>query len=182
MNVTLIGDSIRAGYQPFVQEELVGPADVWATQASGWTSEIVLSHIEEWVVSRGADVVHINAGLHDISRLAGEDATRVSLDRYRSNVETILRTIIDKAEVRLVWATTTPVNEKWHDYGRLEADVVAYNEAAAEITERLEVEVNDLYRVVMEAGRDSLLTRDGRHFTEEGCRVLGKAVADSVRG
>ena len=129
-----------------------------------------------------ADIVHLNAGLHDIVRTEDATVNRVPLGQYRQNVETILKTITDGSDARVVWATTTPVNEEWHSYQRVESDVVAYNEAAVGIAAKLGVEIDDLFRLVSEAGRDRLLTRDGRHFTEDGDRLLGKAVADVVRG
>jgi len=67
------------------------------------------------------------------------------------------------------------------EFDRLEADVIAYNEAAAEVCERLGVAVHDLYGVVMAAGRDGLLSPDGVHFKEEGYQVLGHAVARAIR-
>ena len=68
MEVTLVGDSIRRSYQPYVHEELSGLANVWGPEDNGRTSENVLNHLKEWVLSRGAEVVHLNAGLHDFLR------------------------------------------------------------------------------------------------------------------
>ena len=59
---TLIGDSVCQSYHPYVQEELKGFANVWVP--GGGTSQIVLSHLDEWVISKKADVVHLNADLH----------------------------------------------------------------------------------------------------------------------
>jgi len=35
--------------------------------------------------------------------------------------------------------------------------------------------------VVMDAGRDEILTEDGVHFKPEGSEILGKAVATAIR-
>ena len=181
MQVTLVGDSIRRSYQPYVQEELSGLANVWGPEDNGRTSENILNHLKEWVLSRGPEVVHLNAGLHDFLRPVDGTENAVPLAQYRLNVEAVLKTTLEETRARVIWATTTPVNEKWQSR-RTEADVVAYNEAAVEISRRLGVEVNNLNRIVTEAGRDRLLTPDGVHFTEQGQRVLGKAVADFIRG
>ena len=182
--VILIGDSIRMGYQPFVEKELEGTATVHGAQQNGGTSENVLNNLDEWVLSRGAALVHLNCGLHDL-RTWPEEGKSVPLPEYRKNVEEILRTILDKASLKAVWALTTPVIEERHnprrDFDRFEADVVAYNREAAEICNRLGVPVNDLYSVVMCAGPGELLGQDGVHFTPEGSALLGKAVADAIR-
>ena len=62
----------------------------------------------------------------------------------------------------------------------MEEEVAAYNAAAVRVAGELGVPVNDLHAVIMAAGRDELLTQDGVHFTAEGSRLLGKAVAATV--
>ena len=184
--VTLIGDSIRMGYQSFVQKELQGWAQVWGPEENGGTSDNVLNHLEEWVLLRKADIIHVNAGLHDMRRALDATENAIPLEGYRHNVELILTRIRNETEARLIWATTTPVNSELHreskGFHRLEADVAAYNEAATEVCDRLGVEINYLFEVVSESGRDRLLTADGVHFTDEGYALLGKAVAGFIRG
>lgn len=184
-DVILIGDSIRMGYLAFAQKELEGEARVWGPKENGGTSANVLAHLDEWVLSRRADVVHLNCGLHDLRKEFRAKESAVPLARYRANLEEIFRKVLDGTEARLLWATTTPVNEERHHenkgFDRFEADVEAYNRAASEIADRLGVRANDLFRVVMDAGRDELLLPDGVHFTVGGYALLGKAVAEAVR-
>ncbi len=179
--VILIGDSIRMGYQPVVRTELEGLAEVWGPDENGGTSDNVLAHLEEWAVSREADLVHVNCGLHDIKRLRDADDFLVPLDRYRSNVAEILRTLAERTSSRVIWATTTPVNERWHaerkGFDRHESDVADYNRAAVDVARELDVEVDDLWGVVTRSGRDGLLAEDGVHFTQAGYGLLGKEVA-----
>ncbi len=188
-DVVLVGDSIRMRYQAFVQRELEGSASVWGPDENGGTSQNVLDHLDEWVLSRRADVIHINAGLHDIRLYPDATVNNVPLDKYRSNVELVLKTVVEKTGARLIWATTTPVNQQWHNEGnvrkgfkRLEADVVAYNEASTEIARNLGIEINDLFQLVTDAGPGRLWMPDGVHFNEQGSALLGKAVADFVLG
>lgn len=182
--VILIGDSIRMGYQDFVKAECAGSAEVWAPEENGGNSRNVLEHLEEWVLSRRPDLVHVNCGLHDIRREFGAAEPAVPLPEYRANVEAILRRILEETNARPIWATTTPVNQKRHhetkDFDRFSADVLLYNRAAVQVCQELEVPVNGLFEVVMKAGRDRLLLPDGVHFTEEGYRVLGRAVGDAL--
>ena len=183
--VVLIGDSIRMGYQQIVQSELAGEAEVWGPEANGGTSRNVLAHLDEWVISRQPDVVHLNCGLHDLRTEFGAGEPAVPLDEYGTNVALILRQIQEHTSARLIWATTTPVNEQWHHrnkgFDRFETDVLAYNRRAQEVTAQLGVEVDDLYAIVTRAGRDSVLVPDGVHFAGDGYTLLGRAVAEVIR-
>jgi lysophospholipase L1-like esterase len=184
-NVVLIGDSIRMGYQPVVQRALPGQTDVWAPTENGGTSANVLAHLDEWVLYRDPDVVHLNCGLHDLKTEFGASTTAVPLDAYGTNLEAIFSQITKRTSAKMIWASTTPVNERWHHeiktFDRFEADVLAYNQRAVEIATRFGVTVNDLYRLVMDAGRDAYLAQDGVHFTPEGYTLLGTAVTDVIR-
>lgn len=188
--VTLIGDSIRGGYQEYVQKELQGQAAVWGPEENGRHSVHILVNLHPWLLKRAADVVHINCGLHDLKTIVfGGRETVVPVEYYRRNLLQILQTVQKHTKAKLIWATTTPINErKAHnvharvaDFDRFGADVAVYNKAALEVCEKLGVPVNDLHAVVMNAGRDRLLTEDGVHFTPEGCALLGKTVADAIR-
>jgi lysophospholipase L1-like esterase len=183
--VILIGDSIRMGYQPIVQHALAGQADVWAPQENGGTSANVLAHLDEWVLSRNPDIVHLNCGLHDLKTEFDAGTTTVPLNKYRANLEAIFTRIKERTTTKLIWASTTPVNERWHHanktFDRFEADVRAYNAAAIQIAGRLDVQIDDLYAVVKDAGRDDYLAQDGVHFSPEGYLLLGTAVADYIR-
>jgi lysophospholipase L1-like esterase len=89
----------------------------------------------------------------------------------------------------MAWASTTPVRDALHhaahaphrNFDRFNADVLAYNAAAAEICAGLAVPVNDLYSVAMDAGLEKIQMEDGIHFTPEGCAILGRAVAQFLR-
>jgi lysophospholipase L1-like esterase len=184
-NVILIGDSIRMGYQPIVQQALRGQVEVWAPKKNGGTSANVLAHLEEWVLSRSPDIVHLNCGLHDLKTEFGGDTTAVPLDAYKKNLQAIFGQITRQTTAILIWASTTPVNEKWHHqnkpFDRFEADVRAYNDAAAQVAARYGVQIDDLFQVVMNAGRDDHLGQDGVHFTPKGYALLGQSVADVIR-
>jgi hypothetical protein len=66
--IILIGDSIRMGYQPTVQQILADQAQVWGPVENGGNSHNVLTHLDAWVIQRQPDIVHLNCGLHDIKR------------------------------------------------------------------------------------------------------------------
>jgi lysophospholipase L1-like esterase len=183
--VVLIGDSIRMRYQAMVAEAFETEAEVWGPEENGGTSENVLAHFDEWVVDRRPEVLHLNAGLHDLGRWGETREPRVGLEAYKENVREILRRATTQTDAAVIWALTTPVNERWHhdrkEFDRLEADVAAYNDVAIGAAREFGVAVNDLHATVMEAGRDDLLEPDGVHFTERGSRLLADAVAAAVR-
>jgi isoamyl acetate esterase len=180
--VILIGDSIRMGYQEVVRQALANIAEVWAPEENGGNSRNVLAHLQEWVLARRVDVVHINCGLHDLKVEFGATARAVPVEEYEARVRAILAQLISR---QVIWATTTPVNQCWHhankEFDRFEADVVEYNRAALRVTTELGVPTDDLDGIVMAAGRDDVLRPDGVHYAEAGYRLLGQAVAAAIR-
>lgn len=180
----LIGDSIRAGYQDTVREQLRGAVEIWEPAENGGNSRNVLAHLDAWAISRSPDVIHINCGLHDLRRQFGQDDPAVPLQEYGENVRAILTRLQSETDATVLWASTTPVNEVWHHnkkrFDRFEADVDAYNAAARGIACELGIQINDLFSVVRKVGRDNLLQPDGVHFIPAGCALLGKHVADAI--
>ena len=189
MNVVLIGDSIRMGYQQHVVAELAGWAHVWGPEENGGSSQKVLDHLDQWVLRRDPDVVHINTGLHDIRRPWGSTENQVSLWDYYANIREITQRVRSQTAARLIWATTTPIDEEWHnrvheglgDFRRFAADLATYNEGLVDQQRRLDLEIDDLHAIVVQAGPSRLLDQDGVHFTDEGYALLGKAVAAAIR-
>ena len=183
--VVLIGDSIRMGYQDHVISQLADRAEVWVPEENGGDSRNVLAHLDQWVLARQPDLVHVNCGLHDLKRAFGA-ASEVPLAEYERNVRQILQRLQRELNGAVVWATTTPVDENLHHqnkgFDRLEADVDAYNAAARAVAVALGVPIDDLFAVVEREGKAQLLTQDGVHFTEEGSQLLGRAVAECVWG
>lgn len=182
--IILIGDSIRMGYAPFVQRELENEAVLWAPEENGGTSRNVLAHLDEWILSREADVVHLNCGLHDLARDVGAAGVRVEIDEYKRNVREILSRT-QAGGKKIVWATITPVDQENHrtvkKMERWESDIERYIQAASGVASELQIPINDLNRVVNEAGKENLLLPDGVHFTTDGSKLLGKTVAAFLR-
>ena len=96
----------------------------------------VLEHLREWAIDPDPDVVHMNAGLHDMARDPGPGPVhRVSEEEYGKNLRQIFSTLQRETKARVLFALTTPVDlARQHavDYGcnRTEEDVAAYNAVA----------------------------------------------------
>lgn len=187
--VVLIGDSIRMGYEPFVREMLKREADVWAPADNCSSSRCLMGHLDEWVISRQPDIVHMNCGLHDLAYKDAEGRPiahrQVPLEEYQDAVRAMLTNVRGQTSALVVWASSTPVNERWHiekkGFARYEADVEAYNQAATRAAKGLGIPINDLYSLVMREGRDQLLSPDGVHFTRRGYEILAEAVVKVLR-
>jgi lysophospholipase L1-like esterase len=183
--VVLIGDSIRKGYERTVKLALRREARVWAPEENCGPSYRIYENIEEWIVAEEPDIVHINCGLHDTRRDLNAKKPWVPIETYKTNLKKIFGKIRERAGAKIIWATTTPVNEEWHHkmkgFERLESRIVEYNDAAVKVAESFGASIDDLFKVVMDAGRDKILSPDGVHYSEKGFELLGKAVAESIR-
>ena len=181
--VVLVGDSIRLGYAPFVAKLLAGKAIVVSPKPNGEDSGNVLRNLDEWVIKEKPDVVHINAGLHDLK--LKEKSYQVPLTDYERNLKTILERIQRGTKATVIFATTTPIVDTLHaqrkaGFDRLEADVQRYNIAAVSVMKHAGVSINDLHKVVEAEGKEKLMGGDGTHYTQEGYELLAAAVTDSI--
>jgi lysophospholipase L1-like esterase len=183
--LTLIGDSIRMGYQQTVHQMLSDEYEIWQPEENGGNSRNVLSHINEWLINQPADVIHINCGLHDLRKEYGSNEPAIDLIEYEENLIAIFTRIKTETKAQIIWASTTPVNQKWHHetkgFDRFEADVDAYNEVATRVATKINIPIDDLYTVVVAVGRDNIILPDGVHFTSEGYNILGNAVVKFIK-
>ncbi len=183
--VVLIGDSIRLGYAPVVRQLLAGKAIVISQEANGGDSANVLRNLENWVVRENPDVVHLNAGLHDLKLSKITKRHQVEIESYRENLRLIIGRIKRETGASLIFANSTPILDQRHarrgaDFDRRESDVDHYNAVATAVMREQGVPVDDLHGIIAEGGIENLLDADGTHYTAEGYRRLGEAVADSV--
>lgn len=190
--VICIGDSIRMGYEPTVVRELADWEVVELKDLQCGHTRNILEHLDEWL-SDDLDVVHINAGLHDMAQgptsdpdVAPVGESRVPLGEYRANLGRILRRTESTTQARIIFGLTTPVDlRRQYEHGkgihRTNENVSAYNEAAAEIATERGAVINDLNKVIVDNGAEQMLADDGVHFTAEGSAALGSKVAGAIR-
>ena len=181
--VVLIGDSIRMGYAPLVAKRLDGKAVVVSAKPNGEDSGNVLRNLDEWVIKEKPDVVHINAGLHDLK--LKDKSYQVPLAEYEKNLKTILERIRQETKAKVIFATSTPILDNLHaqrkaGFDRFEADVQKYNTAAVAVMKQAGVPVNDLHKLIEDGGKGKLIGPDGTHYTPEGYEILAAAVTNSI--
>ena len=191
-NVFLIGDSIRfgsgdvsPGYGVYVKEKLEGRANVYAPDENCRFAQYTLRYLHEWVEKCGVDgksidVVHWNNGLWDVLRLFGEEPF-TPVDMYVEMLRRVhkrIRMLFPNA--RVIFALNTAVIEDMSkpEFTRRNADIERYNAAALALMEELGVEVNDLYAVTKNMGRE--MHADWVHYNEEGSRILAEKVIETV--
>ena len=191
--VVLLGDSIRAGYKDTVIKALAGKAEVWTPKENCKSSVYTRENLAKWMNGQKPDVIHINAGLHDLV-LTAPNTNFTEISQYKEN----LKAIVDELKkanpnAKIIWATTTPVvdelNAKTRESGtadgkrvawRENAQVIRFNEAAAEALQGTGVTVDDLYTAVKDMNDNDLYIDDGVHFSMYGREFLGDLVAKSV--
>jgi acyl-CoA thioesterase-1 len=184
MKVVLIGDSIRMGYQPLVVKKC-SEADVWGPTENCRHSLWALDHFEEWVTPQEPNLIHFNFGIHDVSpQPDGEH--QILLPQYRLCLARFIAKVRILGDVKMIWATTTPLYTAEQDKPmaewqiRKEANLKEYNDAALEIVKGEGIPVNDLHEVIISNDFTKCLTEDGCHMSERGNEVLSDAVVRAI--
>jgi lysophospholipase L1-like esterase len=181
--VVLVGDSIRMSYAPFVIEALKDKAVVVSSPANGGDTGRVLAHLDEWVISEQPNIVHFNAGLHDLKRDRESKSPNVTLEQYEANLRKIIGRLQKETKATLIFATTTPIIDARHakrSIDRFEADVVAYNHVGEKVAKEMGVEINDLHAFVVKEGAEKMIRSDGTHYSQKNAKKMSKVVVECV--
>ena len=183
--VFLIGDSIRMGYDKYVRNALSNAAEVYYPAENCRYSTNVLRFAHEWKNNAkcgdDVDLVHWNAGLWDVLELFG-DQPLVPVDCYAQTVKRIharLRLIFPNAKI--VFATSTSVNEELcsKNFRRHNAVIEQYNAAAINALCYCDCEINDLYAITKNAPLS--YHSDFVHFyTDAGTELIGGKVLSVI--
>ncbi len=191
--VVLIGDSIRLSYAPTVIEELKDQAVVVSPKPNGGDSSKVLKNLEAWVIREQPDLVHFNCGIHDTKKFLATGDFQISPQQYEANLREIVKRIRTKTNATVVFATSTPIIDdralkarQGRDYELLNSSILKYNAIAKKTMKDIKVPVNDLHSLVANPGPpetlETLLGSDGVHLTPRAQKLLGKQVAQVIRG
>lgn len=190
-NIFLIGDSIRygsssgssPGYGVYVKEKLAGIANVYAPDENCRFAQYTQRYLHEWakgIDRESIDTVHWNNGLWDLLHIGGDDAF-TDIDVYVRVLRRVyerIRAVFPNAKV--IFALNTAVIEEMAspDFIRYNSEIEAYNRAAAQLMRDMQVEINDLYSVTKDWGRQ--MHSDWVHFNEEGSRILADRVIEKI--
>lgn len=186
--VVLIGDSIRMSYAPTVAKQLEGKAVIVESKANGGDSSNVLAKLKEWAINEQPDIVHFNCGIHDTKKDKQTGAFQTPPEKYEANLRKIVETLRKETKAKVIFATTTPIideraakQREKATYELLDASTVQFNEIALKVMKELDVPVDDV-RAVAGKGKElgKRMTGDGVHFTDEGRKQLGMAVAEFI--
>lgn len=190
----IIGDSIRhrpntgTGYGLHAYRRLLDTCNLTHIPHNAGGTKPVLAFLDDWLTC-APDVVHVNAGLHDLSRTPNWRSggpVYTTPDEYRENLRVIIGRIRATPSVRtVIWGRLTPVVDEWHSrpgrsIWRRQADVDVYNAVADEVMGAEGVPVNDLGGAMQAAGVEECLLADGVHLSHEGATLVGDLVARRV--
>lgn len=176
--VLLLGDSIRLGYQPFVQNGLKEEAEVVGPEENGRFSKYTLWGVNLWLDQYGKpDIVHWNNGLWDLHHEFPMVEALTSLEEYLENLTRILNEL-ERTGAAIIFATTTPIHP--NGKGRSNKEIDCYNQAAIKLMSSRNIEINDLNRLVKENLQDNIC-EDLLHLTEEGYRKCAEQTIAIIR-
>jgi lysophospholipase L1-like esterase len=169
--VLLIGDSISRGYTLAVRKQLAGKANVHRAPTNCGSSVNGIEKLDIWLGQGKWDVIHFNFGIHDVQK-------SIPMDTYLKNLELIVGRL-KATGAKVVFATTTPIQEDLTKKQNPATAVIERNQAATEIMKKNQVPVDDLFTAITPKLAEYQNVKDV-HFKEEGYDYLGKAVAESI--
>ena len=175
--VLLLGDSISMSYTIPVRRRLAGVAKVHRAPDNCRSTRHSLTDLDRYLGDGGWRVIHCNWGIHDITRTDGPDVRQVEVDEYGRNLDALFERL-EATGARLIWATTTPVQEGTPN--REPDDVARYNAVAYGIVSARGIAVDDLYALTLPRMAELQPPRNV-HFTAAGAEVLAEQVARSIR-
>lgn len=203
-NLLLLGDSIRMGYDSFVQEKLAGRMNVFFPEDNGRFAQYTLRALSDWKGQLSLpeiEVVHWNNGLWDVLHLnakssgcdgeaAGETISPANVpqeycfDKDPLTPPDMYRYMLGRVHTRIhqlfpkaavIFATTTPVIEEQATWAyRSNAEIESYNCIAREVLVPRGVRINELGDFA--AKECAALHRDWVHYNDEGSGKLADEI------
>ena len=179
MKVVLLGDSIRMGYGPTVEEKLRQEGhEVFQPSDNCRFIHYLLRAIFDYQEQiKDADVIVFNAGLWDICELFGDNEPFTPLEEYKAHLRKATKQLL-KITPHVIFVTTTPVREG-HPYN--DNNVIAlYNKEALQIMKELGVTINDLGGFISHDINKYIREDDLIHLSDEGIKQASKQILESI--
>ena len=203
-NLLLLGDSIRMGYDSFVQEKLKGRMNVFFAEENGRFAQYTYRALSDWkglLALPEIDVVHWNNGLWDVLHLNcnssgcdGEaEGETISPENVPADLQfdkdpltppEVYRYMIGRVLTRIhqlfpgaevIFATSTPVIEEQATWAyRSNTEIESYNQIAREVLIPRGVRINELGKFA--AANCQHLHRDWVHYNDEGSSLLADEI------
>ena len=183
-----MGDSIRMGYDEFVQEMLAEECKVHYSKDNGRFTAYTLEQAIQMFLCEGPfDVVHWNNGYWDMDIEGPLGEHLIPPEDYMRFLRRIARTL--KAYgAQVIFATTTPIFESGDAADqqtgvnlRFKNEwVQLYNAAARIVMEEEDIPVNDLYSLCLQ-GEQYYKCADRLHLTQEGYQKCAQQVCEFIR-
>jgi len=183
--VLIIGDSISMGYTLDTRAMLKGVANLHRPPTNCGPTTKGLEEIDAWLGKGKWDVIHFNWGLHDLKYMneqgklvdVDEGKQQVPIEQYEKNIDELVQRL-KKTGATLIWRNTTPVPEG--SKGRVPADAVKYNAAAARVMEEHNVQIHDLYSFAKEHEKEIQLPKNV-HYSKAGSKKLAEQVVEVIK-
>ena len=205
-NILLLGDSIRMGYDSFVQKKLEGRANVYFSKDNGRFAQYTLRAINDWRIQLSLPEIHIvhwNNGLWDLLHLnsnptesdgetEGETispknvTSQLNFDKDPLTPPEMYRYMLGRVLTRIrqlfpkaevIFATTTPVIEEQARWAyRSNAEIEQYNDIAREVLIPRGIRINELGRFATEKCQN--LHRDWVHYNDDGSSLLADEIIE----
>jgi lysophospholipase L1-like esterase len=180
--ILLLGDSIRIGYQPFVQDILKNEAEVWGPDENCAYALYTVTRLSIWLKEFGVpDLVHWNNGLHDSGCNLRRGPVQFSIGDYLRNLEEIYKQL-QATGAKIIWATTTPVSKIQTQipfWSFSNEDITKYNLAASNFAMTNNLVINDLHALLED--KEEYFSEDHIHLNECGRKVLAQQVVSVLR-
>lgn len=174
MNIVLLGDSIRMGYQSRVIHHIGENVNVFAPEENCRWSGFTLNTINNWFATfpTDIDVVHWNNGIWDAIESPEGGRSYSTVETYMDYMSRILKYLRNKNVKKIIYATTTPVTIPYAN-----VNINMFNSVIKDFMQKESITINDLNALV-NADLGKYIAEDKVHLTEEGYDACGKAVAE----
>jgi len=185
--ILIIGDSISIGYTPYVVNHFKERAIVMRNPGNANDTGKGLKTIREYIGDEDWDIIQFNWGLHDLcyrhpdSKSAGNrdkvnGKITFEVDEYARNLDSLVRTMKELSDARLVFVTTSYVPE--NEPGRFVKDPVIYNKAAKKVMKKHSVLINDIYKKSKPIHKAYGMGNDDVHFSDKGNEQMSKLIIE----
>ena len=175
--VTLLGDSIRLGYEKRVIELLGDEYEVFRYDSNGRFAQNTMRSLYDFRKEiAGSDVIHWNNGHWDICDVFG-DGPFTPEEHYVYYLKRIAKLLL-AITPNVIFAATTPVKPQ-NKYETNEL-IERYNKLAAEALIPMGVKINDLYTAVG-ADVDRYICDDFIHLTPDGVELCAGLAVDAIK-